>query len=208
MSSGAASARSSAARTANPLQRVRLLRHNHFRHSHRRGPGPETKRSQPWHASASGLMSDIAARQTVTSVGFGRLKPLVLSNDERHILEHWARRGSTAQGLSCGHGSCRPARRATGTSPSPPLGINRSTVTKWRHGSWLADWATHWPKQELAQRMEYHRPACAASGGRSACSRCPRGHVVVVSSTEQATRHGCPNCSHVAPAPTRSRHST
>ena len=62
-----------------------------------------------------------------------RLASLVLSGDERHTLENWARRRSTAQGLAlrarivlaCAQGGSNLAVAAR-------LGVNRSTVTKWR----------------------------------------------------------------------------
>jgi transposase len=62
-----------------------------------------------------------------------RLKPLVLSEDERRILENWVRRRSTAQGLAlrarivlaCAGGS-------SNTAVAARLGIRRATVTKWR----------------------------------------------------------------------------
>ena len=62
-----------------------------------------------------------------------RLAPLVLSEDERHTLENWARRRSTAQGLAlrarivlaCAEGGSNLAVAAR-------LGVNRSTVSTWR----------------------------------------------------------------------------
>src|SRR5260221_9500331 len=62
-----------------------------------------------------------------------RLEPLVLSEDERRILENWAKRRSTAQGLAlrarivlaCAEGS-------SNTAVSARLGVNRGTVRKWR----------------------------------------------------------------------------
>jgi transposase len=61
------------------------------------------------------------------------LAPLVLSEDERHTLENWARRRSTAQGLAlrarivlaCAQGGSNLAVAAR-------LGVNRSTVSTWR----------------------------------------------------------------------------
>ncbi len=73
-----------------------------------------------------------------------RLAPLVLSEDERHTLENWAKRRSTAQGLAlrarivlaCAQGGSNLAVAAR-------LGVNRSTVTKWR-ARFLAGGWTGW----------------------------------------------------------------
>jgi transposase len=62
-----------------------------------------------------------------------RLEPLVLSEDERHTLENWVRRRSTAQGLAlrarivlaCAQGGSNLAVAAQ-------LGVDRKTVTRWR----------------------------------------------------------------------------
>ena len=62
-----------------------------------------------------------------------RLAPLVLSDDERHTLENWARRRTTAQGLAlrarivlaCAGGGSNLAVAAR-------LGVSRGTVTRWR----------------------------------------------------------------------------
>ena len=61
------------------------------------------------------------------------LAPLVLSQDEQHTLENWAKRRSTAQDLALrarivlasaeGHNNIAVAAR---------LGVSRNTVTKWR----------------------------------------------------------------------------
>src|ERR1035441_8757865 len=62
-----------------------------------------------------------------------RLEPLVLSDAERRMLENWAKRRKTAQGLAlrarivlaCADGGPNIAVAAR-------LGVNRGTVTKWR----------------------------------------------------------------------------
>jgi transposase len=62
-----------------------------------------------------------------------RLEPLVLSEDERHALENWVKRRSTAQGLAlrarivlaCAQGGSNLAVAAR-------LGVDRKTVTRWR----------------------------------------------------------------------------
>ena len=66
-------------------------------------------------------------------MGDPRLKPLVLSEDERRALENWVKRRSTAQGLAlrarivlaCAEGRSNLAVAAR-------LGVARNTVNKWR----------------------------------------------------------------------------
>jgi transposase-like protein len=66
-------------------------------------------------------------------MGDSRLEPLVLSETERRTLSNWARRRKTAQGLAlrarivlaCADGEPNIAVAAR-------LGVNRSTVAKWR----------------------------------------------------------------------------
>ena len=66
-------------------------------------------------------------------MGDSRLEPLVLSEAERRMLENWARRRKTAQGLAlrarivlaCADGGPNIAVAAR-------LGVARGTVTKWR----------------------------------------------------------------------------
>src|SRR6266581_3949447 len=66
-------------------------------------------------------------------MGDNRLEPLVLSEDERRTLSNWAQRRRTAQGLAmrarivlaCAEGGPNLAVAAR-------LGVNRSTVSKWR----------------------------------------------------------------------------
>ncbi len=66
-------------------------------------------------------------------MGDSRLEPLVLSEDERRTLSNWAQRRRTAQGLAmrarivlaCAEGGPNLAVAAR-------LGVNRSTVSKWR----------------------------------------------------------------------------
>src|SRR5690348_16715492 len=62
-----------------------------------------------------------------------RLSPLVLSEDERHTLENWARRRRTAQGLALRARivlAC--ARGGSNLAVAARLGVNRSTVSTWR----------------------------------------------------------------------------
>src|SRR4249920_2538414 len=62
-----------------------------------------------------------------------RLAPLVLSEDERHTLENWARRRSTAQGLALrARIVLASAQGGSNLAVAARLGVNRSTVTKWR----------------------------------------------------------------------------
>ncbi len=66
-------------------------------------------------------------------MGDTRLKPLVLSEDERRRLENWVKRRGTAQGLAlrarivlaCADGGSNIAVAAR-------LGVSRMTVGKWR----------------------------------------------------------------------------
>ncbi|MQS13804.1 IS630 family transposase [Streptomyces kaniharaensis] len=66
-------------------------------------------------------------------MGDSRLKPLVLSEAERQVLQGWVKRRTTAQGLAlrarivlaCAEGGSNLAVAAR-------LGVNRGTVTKWR----------------------------------------------------------------------------
>ncbi|GDY75335.1 hypothetical protein SAV31267_048200 [Streptomyces avermitilis] len=66
-------------------------------------------------------------------MGDSRLAPLVLSDAERRMLQGWARRRTTAQGLAlrarivlaCADGG-------SNTAVAARMGVNRGTVTKWR----------------------------------------------------------------------------
>ena len=62
-----------------------------------------------------------------------RLEPLVLSEDERRILENWAKRRSTAQGLALRARivlAC--AEDGSNTAVAARLRVARGTVTTWR----------------------------------------------------------------------------
>ena len=64
-----------------------------------------------------------------------RLAPLVLSEDERHTLENWARRRSTAQGLALRARivlACAEGR--SNTAVAARLRVSRVTVTKRSRG--------------------------------------------------------------------------
>jgi transposase len=62
-----------------------------------------------------------------------QLAELALASDEHELLERWARRPSTAQGLAL---RCRIvlacAEGGSNTEVAERLGVNRSTVNKWR----------------------------------------------------------------------------
>src|ERR1700730_11599082 len=67
-------------------------------------------------ASADWFDDDRAAGvQCAGRIGDPVLAPLVLSQDEQHTLENWAKRRSTAQDLACGRGSCWPAPKGITT---------------------------------------------------------------------------------------------
>ena len=85
-------------------------------------------------ASADRFDDDRAAGvQCAGRIGDPVLAPLVLSQDEQHTLENWAKRRSTAQDLALrarivlasaeGHNNIAVAAR---------LGVSRNTVTKWQ----------------------------------------------------------------------------
>lgn len=66
-------------------------------------------------------------------VGDNRLVPLVLSQDERLVLEGWARRRSTAQGLAMRARivlECAEGRSILAVASR--LGVARNTVSRWR----------------------------------------------------------------------------
>ena len=57
----------------------------------------------------------------------------MLSEDERRVLENWARRRSTAQGLAVrARIVLASAEGGSNLAVAARLGVNRSTVTKWR----------------------------------------------------------------------------
>jgi DNA-binding NarL/FixJ family response regulator len=84
------------------------------------------------------------------------LAPLVLSQDEQHTLENWAKRRSTAQDLALrarivlasaeGHNNIAVAAR---------LGVSRNTVTKGGPGSWPASW-TGWVTSRVRGAADDH----------------------------------------------------
>src|SRR5258707_2000855 len=73
--------------------------------------------------------------ESAGGMGDPRLKPLVLSEDERRTLENWVKRRSTAQGLAlrarivlaCSQGG-------SNTAVAARLGVNYKTVSRWRAG--------------------------------------------------------------------------
>jgi transposase len=66
-------------------------------------------------------------------MGDNRLAPLVLTADERRILENWVKRRSTAQGLALRARivlACAQGR--SNTAVAARLGVNFKTVSRWR----------------------------------------------------------------------------
>ena len=85
-------------------------------------------------------------------MGDTRLEPLVLLEDERRMLENWAKRRKTAQGLAlrarivlaCAEGRSNMAVAAR-LGISPAAGVRTLEETP--------EGATHWSKRELARRV-------------------------------------------------------
>src|SRR6202451_2755997 len=62
-----------------------------------------------------------------------KLEPLVLSDDERRVLEEWARRRKTAQALALRSRIVLACAGGAGVSAvAAELGISRTTAGKWR----------------------------------------------------------------------------
>lgn len=71
-------------------------------------------------------------------VADSRLEPLVLTADERRMLENWVRRRSTAQGLALRARIVLACADGDGKRPivavAARLGLDRGTVSRWRSG--------------------------------------------------------------------------
>src|SRR5438552_19171532 len=73
------------------------------------------------------------ASRSAGGMGDTRLEPLVLSDAERQMLQGWATRRKTAQGLALRARivlACAEGR--SNTAVAARLGISRTTVRKWR----------------------------------------------------------------------------
>jgi Homeodomain-like domain len=69
------------------------------------------------------------------------LELLVLSVQERQVLEGWARRRKTSQALALrSRIVLSSADGASVTAVAADLGVSRDTVRKWRGGSWCPGW--------------------------------------------------------------------
>jgi len=70
-----------------------------------------------------------------------KLEPVVLADEERQVLEGWARRRKTAQALALRSRivlACADGGSVSGVAAE--LGVSRTTAGKWRRGSWRPGW--------------------------------------------------------------------
>jgi hypothetical protein len=122
-------------------------------------------------------------------MGDPRLKPLVLSEDERRKLENWVKRRSTAQGLTLRARIVLPARRAAATLRSRRGWA--STTRRSADGgqvSCVSGW-TDYQMTRVGSAAHYHRRPGGGGGGPHLGGGPRKGHALVEAGAGQVGRH-------------------
>src|ERR1035441_7516713 len=138
-------------------------------------------------ASADWFDDDRAAGvQCAGRMGDPVLAPLVLSQDEQHTLENWAKRRSTAQDLALrarivlasaeGHNNIAVAAGWASAATRPPNG---------GPGSWPAGW-TGWVTSRVRGAADDHRCPRGGGGGAHPGRGARGGHALVQTGAGQA----------------------